>query len=565
LVVQTVTSSIVYSSGSNLFGSALGDTQTFTGSLNVTGSSHAIFGNVGIGVTSPNTWGTNLVIYNNQVTVTGGGYDGAFADSIFFGGNSEGTTYRNKIANSLSSNAGNQKMKFSVASGPTTWVDALTLTGTGAATFSSSVTATIFDSTSNAFRFNGSNALSLVTLNSQNVVKVNAAGYWGVQLVGANDQGIVINNTGLVGIGTTSPSVKLHTYLADGTNDNRLLIQQGSNGYASGINLVANNNDGARYNYINSGPNNSISMWQIGGGGVENTMIMYTSGSERMRIASSGKVSISAPTTADAFTVQGANNYWTSILTSGTTTSQAYGLYVKAGTNVSDVSFLIQNTSGTDILRILGTGNVGIGTTPSYILQTKDAGITVQNTYFGTGQVRVGGGLDHGASTVFSVAPGVVTFDRPGVADGALTINSSGYVTLPSQPSFLAAGISGQQDYTSGQVLVFGTTKHNVSSGYNTSTGRFTAPVAGRYLFNVNVYSYDSYAVAIVITINGTQYVPSDTVPLIYKPAAGISVNLSTSIIFELAASDYVEVRSRSGYTSRVYMSHSHFAGQLLS
>jgi len=48
LVVQTVTSSIVYSSGSNLFGSALGDKQTFTGSLNVTGS-QTVFGNVGIG------------------------------------------------------------------------------------------------------------------------------------------------------------------------------------------------------------------------------------------------------------------------------------------------------------------------------------------------------------------------------------------------------------------------------------------------------------------------------------------------------------------------------------
>jgi len=38
LVVQTVTSSIVYSSGSNIFGSALTDRQTFTGSMNVTGS-----------------------------------------------------------------------------------------------------------------------------------------------------------------------------------------------------------------------------------------------------------------------------------------------------------------------------------------------------------------------------------------------------------------------------------------------------------------------------------------------------------------------------------------------
>ena len=38
LVVQTVTSSILYSSGSNLFGNALNNTQTFTGSVNITGS-----------------------------------------------------------------------------------------------------------------------------------------------------------------------------------------------------------------------------------------------------------------------------------------------------------------------------------------------------------------------------------------------------------------------------------------------------------------------------------------------------------------------------------------------
>ena len=38
LVVQTVTSSIVYSSGSNIFGNDLSNTQTFTGSVNVTGS-----------------------------------------------------------------------------------------------------------------------------------------------------------------------------------------------------------------------------------------------------------------------------------------------------------------------------------------------------------------------------------------------------------------------------------------------------------------------------------------------------------------------------------------------
>jgi len=38
LIVQTVSSSVVYSSGSNIFGNQLSNTQTFTGSVNITGS-----------------------------------------------------------------------------------------------------------------------------------------------------------------------------------------------------------------------------------------------------------------------------------------------------------------------------------------------------------------------------------------------------------------------------------------------------------------------------------------------------------------------------------------------
>jgi len=82
LNVQQVTSSIVYSSGSNVFGNDLGNTQQFTGSLQVSGSSHNILGNVGIGeisafgklhikttdtgVTSPSAQGNLLVLEDSE-------------------------------------------------------------------------------------------------------------------------------------------------------------------------------------------------------------------------------------------------------------------------------------------------------------------------------------------------------------------------------------------------------------------------------------------------------------------------------------------------------------------
>jgi len=131
----TIGNSLIWDNGTNV---GIGNTNTsytldVSGTLRNTTSAYfaTTSGNVGIGTLSPSSWATSLVVYNNQLTITGGGYDGSFADSIFFGGNSEGTNYRNKISNSLSSNVVNQKMKFSIASGATTFVDVMTLVGNG--------------------------------------------------------------------------------------------------------------------------------------------------------------------------------------------------------------------------------------------------------------------------------------------------------------------------------------------------------------------------------------------------------------------------------------------------
>ena len=63
LVVQTITSSVDFVTGSTRFGSIIGNTHVFTGSLNATGSSHSIIGDVGIGVSSPSD---NFHLQNNE-------------------------------------------------------------------------------------------------------------------------------------------------------------------------------------------------------------------------------------------------------------------------------------------------------------------------------------------------------------------------------------------------------------------------------------------------------------------------------------------------------------------
>jgi hypothetical protein len=105
--------------------------------------------------------------------------------------------------------------------------------------------------------------------------------------------------------------------------------------------------------------------------------------------------------------------------------------YYAAGSPVTRLSLTIDGNLWTQGTFETG-GNVGIKTSPSstFALITANQGITGSNTYFGSGLVRVGGPSDHGANTVFSVAPGVVEFDRPGVGGGALKIFSDGNIGI---------------------------------------------------------------------------------------------------------------------------------------
>ena len=76
-----------------------------------------------------------------------------------------------------------------------------------------------------------------------------------------------------------------------------------------------------------------------------------------------------------------------------------------------------------------------------------------------------------------------------------LRISADGYVTKPNLPTFCARWQTGDaQDLNSGDILIFthvasSTTRWNNGGHYSTSTGKFTAPVAGFYYFAGRVMS----------------------------------------------------------------------------
>ena len=76
-----------------------------------------------------------------------------------------------------------------------------------------------------------------------------------------------------------------------------------------------------------------------------------------------------------------------------------------------------------------------------------------------------------------------------GTNDAArMTIDNNGIVTKPNQPAF-AASLSSGHTSANNTTIVFNSVRHNIGSHYNSSTGIFTAPVAGIYSFKICIMS----------------------------------------------------------------------------
>tara|TARA_R110000782_G_scaffold195637_2_gene285112 strand:+ start:335 stop:733 length:399 start_codon:yes stop_codon:yes gene_type:complete len=131
---------------------------------------------------------------------------------------------------------------------------------------------------------------------------------------------------------------------------------------------------------------------------------------------------------------------------------------------------------------------------------------------------------------------------------------------MPYQPAFYA--MMNNTNVTGTAVIIFNNVFVNTGSVYNSSNGRFTAPVAGTYSFSANGLKRGGSG-RLGFRKNGSYYGAGNSQAY---HGGSVDSNFAASIIITLAINDYIEVfvSNDAGDFYGNSNSHNGFSGYLI-
>ena len=347
---------------------------------------------------------------------------------------------------------------------------------------------------------------------------------------GVSIDGVLIKDS-KIGIGTTSPGAILEVvgpnarpaslaevdtastakFTSDTSNADSLYIAEGDSGALIQVNDGASNSSTAKDLQL-----------QPFGGNVGIGTINPTGNLEVRGASSNGQIYLGGSTAATYGKLYSDND--------GTLIASADG-----GNNASSSSFRVE-VDASERMRVHSSGMTE--------LKVPDSANTLQLTPSGTN------------------ANGTINFNSPGSGGAILKvantetmkIHSIGAVTKPLQPAFHVYPSSEQQNFNQGQnvAIAFGTERFDIGSNFASNT--FTAPVTGKYHFDVsirvkNMATEDSatYYYWSLVTSNRTYYHLSSVNEL---GSGSASFTFAGSVLADMDASDTASITIIMGGTS---------------
>ena len=267
-------------------------------------------------------------------------------------------------------------------------------------------------------------------------------------------------------------------------------------------------------------------------------------------IAGHVSIGVDAVSNTRALTVAGATDG------SGSSALVVYNSSLASKFSVRDdgLTTITNNATVGGTLGVTGTatlsGNATIGTnsgdTRFSLNSANQYTMVLKNAGNIAGQIG-GGGTD---DLRFSNAAGTTTMQ---IKDGR--------VLKPLTPAFRCHRTAG--NYTSTTVIVWNVVTYNQGGHYNSSNGRFTAPVTGVYQFNVmgSLTANPANISIHRVRINGSYQI--DVYPIGDDITAHISY--ANSFLLNLSANDYIDISSASvGTWYGTGNVHNHFSGFLV-